>query len=129
MKKYIVIKEVSATPAWRVDGRVYPKDGQVPRSMNREDGYKVIYEDGCESWLPKAVFEKNYKPAETFKDRLLIEQQELTERLGKLYAFVDNPKFKEIVTDSEQQELLYEQCQRMSDYLRVLNKRIVTLMD
>ncbi len=61
MKKYIGTKKVSATPAWRVDGVVYPKDGPVPRVMNREDGYKVVYEDGYESWSPKEVFEKAYK--------------------------------------------------------------------
>ena len=49
MKKYIGIKQVSATPAWRIGGKVYPKDGVVPRVMNREDGYKVVYEDGYES--------------------------------------------------------------------------------
>lgn len=38
MKKYIGTKAVSATPAWLVDGNVYPKDGEVPCSMNREDG-------------------------------------------------------------------------------------------
>ena len=77
MKKYIGTKTVSATPAWRVDGKIYPKDGQVPRAMNREDGYKVVYEDGYESWSLKEVFEKAYKVADTFKDRLMIEQQEL----------------------------------------------------
>lgn len=61
MKKYIGTKKVSATPAWRVDGVVYPKDGPVPRVMNREDGCKVVYEDGYESWSPKEVFEKAYK--------------------------------------------------------------------
>lgn len=61
MKKYIGTKTVSATPAWRVNGKVYPKDGEVPRSMNREDGYKVVYEDGAESWSPKNVFEKEYR--------------------------------------------------------------------
>ena len=28
--------------------------------MNREDGYKVVYEGGYESWSPKDVFEKAY---------------------------------------------------------------------
>ena len=60
MKKYIGTKVVDATPAWRVDGKVYLKDEAVPRSMNREDGYKVVYEDGYESWSPKDVFEKAY---------------------------------------------------------------------
>ena len=60
MKKYIGKKVVDATPAWRVDGKVYLKDEAVPRSMNREDGYKVVYEGGYESWSPKDVFEKAY---------------------------------------------------------------------
>ena len=60
MKKYIGTKVVDATPAWRVEGKVYLKYEAVPRSMNREDGYKVVYEDGYESWSPKDVFEKAY---------------------------------------------------------------------
>ena len=60
MKKYIGTKVVNATPAWRVDGKVYLKDEAVPRSMNREDGYKCVYEGGYESWSPKDVFEKAY---------------------------------------------------------------------
>ena len=60
MKKYIGTKVVDATPAWRVEGKVYLKDEAVPRSMNREDGYKVVYEGGYESWSPKDVFEKAY---------------------------------------------------------------------
>ena len=43
MKKYIGTKVVDATPAWRVDGKVYLKDEAVPKSMNREDGYKVLF--------------------------------------------------------------------------------------
>ncbi len=90
MKIYIGTKTVSATPAWRVGGKIYPKDGPVPRSMNREDGYKVVYEDGYKSWSPKEVFEKAYKIADTFKDRLMIEQQELAGRLDKLCSFIAN---------------------------------------
>lgn len=60
MKKYIGTKVVNATPAWRVDGKVYLKDQAVPKSMNREDGYKVVYEGGYESWSSKDVFEKAY---------------------------------------------------------------------
>lgn len=64
MKKYIQTKTVSATPAWRVNFHVYPKDGEAPRSMNREDGYIIVSEDGGESWLPKAVFESEYREIE-----------------------------------------------------------------
>lgn len=129
MKKYIVTKTISATPAWRVDGKVYPKDGEVPRSMNREDGYKVVYEDGYKSWSPAEPFEKAYKIAETFKDRLIIEREELAARLEKLVMFMDSPKFAEVVADKEQRELLAEQREHMSEYLNILNKRIKLLCE
>ncbi len=127
MKKYIGTKQVSATPAWRIDGKVYPKDGEVPRSMNREDGYKVVYEDGYESWSPKDVFEKTYKVAETFLDRLMIERKELAEKLEKLCLFTDSPKFMDVVKDENQRELLIKQRDYMGEYLNILNQRIKTL--
>ena len=99
MKKYIGTKEVSATPAWRIDGKVYPKDGQVPRSMNREDGYKVVYEDGYESWSPKEVFEKAYMIADTFLDRLHIEQKDVMSKYHACDTFINSDKFREIVKD------------------------------
>lgn len=127
MRKYIGTKQVSATPAWRIDGKVYPKDGEVPRSMNREDGYKVVYEDGYESWSPKDVFEKAYKVAETFLDRLMIERKELAEKLEKLCLFTDSPKFMDVVKDENQRELLIKQRDYMGEYLNILNQRIKTL--
>lgn len=127
MKKYIGTKQVSATPAWRINGKVYPKDGVVPRVMNREDGYKVVYEDGYESWSPKDVFEKAYKVADTFLDRLIIEQKELAEKLEKLCLFVESPKFTETVKDAKQRELLLAQKEHMAEYLNILNQRIKLL--
>lgn len=127
MRKYIGTKQVSATPAWRIDGKVYPKDGEVSRSMNREDGYKVVYEDGYESWSPKDVFEKAYKVAETFLDRLMIERKELAEKLEKLCLFTDSPKFMDVVKDENQRELLIKQRDYMGEYLNILNQRIKTL--
>ena len=127
MKKYIGTKQVSATPAWRIDGKVYPKDGEVPRSMNREDGYKVVYEGGYESWSPKDVFEKAYKVSETYLDRLMIERKELAEKLEKLCLFTDSPKFMDVVKDENQRELLIKQRDYMGEYLNILNQRIKTL--
>lgn len=118
---------MSATPAWRVNGTVYPKGGEYPRSMNREDGYKVVYKDGYESWSPKEVFEEAYRPSETFKDRLVIEQQELADRFQKLCLFVDSSKFTEIVKDENQRKLLLAQCEHMGEYLNILNQRIESL--
>lgn len=124
MKKYIETKEVSATPAWRLDGKIYPKDGQVPRSMNREDGYKVVYEDGYERWLPKDVFEKAYKPADTFLDRLYIEDTELKEKYNKFNTFVDSDKFRETIKEDYPAFLLYLQREAMGSYLGTLHNRI-----
>lgn len=125
MKKYIGTKEVSATPAWQIDGTIYPKDGVVPRSMNRKDGYKVVYEDGYESWSPKDVFEKAYKPSDTVLDRLKIERNELRERIEKLEDFIgqDFSEAKEKV-GSLQAALLVCQRSYMVDYLDVLQTRI-----
>lgn len=122
MKKYIETEVVSATPAWRVNGVIYPKDGAVPRVMNREDGYKVVYEDGCESWSPKEVFEKTCKPADTFLDRMKIEFGELERKYQKLGAFIESDKFKKLT--SEKRTLLVKQYDAMQTYYLVLRQRI-----
>lgn len=124
MKKYIGTKEVSATPAWRAGGKVYPKDGPVPRSMNREDGYKVIYEDGYGSWSPREVFEKAYRVAETYLDRLHIEDTDLSEKYEKCNAFVESDKFRETIKEDYPAFLLYLQREAMGSYLGTLHNRI-----
>lgn len=130
MKKYIGTKEVSATPAWQIDGIVYPKNGVVPRSMNRKDGYKVVYEDGYESWSPKDVFEKTYKPSDTVLDRLKIERNELRERIEKLGDFIeqDFSEAKEKV-GHYQASLLLIQRRYMISYLDVLETRIDLMLE
>ena len=52
MNDYIGAKAIKAEPAYRIDGHIYTMDMPVPRSMNREEGYKVVYPDGYESWSP-----------------------------------------------------------------------------
>ena len=61
MKTYIGTKIIQAEPAYRCDGKVYPKTGPYPRKMNLEDGYKVRYQGGYESWSPEAAFEEAYR--------------------------------------------------------------------
>lgn len=126
MKKYIGTKEVSATPAWQIDGTVYPKDGVVPRSMNRKDGYKVVYEDGYESWSPKDVFEKAYKPSDTVLDRLKIERDKLKERIEKIEAILGNGIYEVVKNEGgiPQAVLLILQDSYMTTYLKVLETRI-----
>jgi hypothetical protein len=126
LKKYIGTKEVSATPAWQIDGTVYPKDGVVPRSMNRKDGYKVVYEDGYESWSPKDVFEKAYKPSDTVLDRLKIERDELKERIERIEAILGNGIYEVVKKEGgiPQAVLLILQDSYMTTYLKVLETRV-----
>lgn len=126
LKKYIGTKEVSATPAWQIDGRIYLKDGIVPRTMNRKEGYKVVYEDGYESWFPKDVFEKAYKPSETVLDRLKIERDELKERIEKIEALLGNGIYEVVKKEGgiPQAVLLILQDSYMTTYLKVLETRI-----
>lgn len=53
MKAYIGTKVVQAKP----ENRRGTKAGDPAM----EEGYKVVYEDGYESWSPKAVFERCYR--------------------------------------------------------------------
>ena len=61
MKTYIGTKIIEAAPAIRMGGKVYDANEIVPRSMKLvEEGYKVRYQDGYESFSPKDVFERAY---------------------------------------------------------------------
>lgn len=74
MKTYIGTKIIEAIPAIRKGGTVYEKDQPIPKSMDPEqEGYKVRYQDGYESWSPKAVFEEAYRPIDGMNFGLAIE--------------------------------------------------------
>ena len=105
MKKYIETKQIEAEPMTLGDfvqetGRnPYGKD--IENHKETEKGYRVKYEDGYESWSPAKAFEKSYKCADTFLDRLHIEMKDLYDRLDKLVAFIDSGKMEEGVTDNQ----------------------------
>lgn len=61
MKTYIGTKIIEAIPAIRTGGKVYDANELIPRSRELvEEGYKVRYQDGYESFSPKDVFERFY---------------------------------------------------------------------
>ncbi len=64
MKPYIGCKIIKAEPATRdkVTGIAAHDD---------EDGYRVIYPDGYESWSPKSVFEEAYREVSVGEARLI----------------------------------------------------------
>lgn len=128
MKKYIGAKQIEAEPMTLGDfvqktGRnPYGKD--IENHEESEPGYHVKYEDGYESWFPADVFEKAYKCADTFLDRLHIELKELYSKMDNLVPFIDSGKIDEVVTDEYQNLLLRLQHRIMSRYINVLECRI-----
>ena len=62
MKTYIGTKIIQAEPAFRIDGGIYSPDDILPKDTDVEEGYRVKYPDGYESWSPKDVFEAAYLP-------------------------------------------------------------------
>lgn len=125
MKKYIGTKQIEAEPMTRGDAWGKHLLREKPSTENFDDeGYHVRYEDGYESWSPKDTFEKAYKKADTFLDRLHIEMRDLYEKMDKLSPFIESGKIDEVVTDKYQNYLLRLQHRIMSRYINVLECRI-----
>ena len=127
MKKFIGTKVIMAEPmtmvkAQKVLGR------EIKPATVEEDGYLVEYKDGYKSWSPKSVFEESYRPAETFLDRLAVEQHELTEKIDKLRKFlsVEDAQMK---VGCFQFVRMTEQLEAMEKYLDILTIRINDLED
>lgn len=125
MKKYIGTKLVSAEPMTKGEAseKNLLKSGVVVTDEDAsQEGYVVEYEDGYKSWSPKDVFEKSYRIAETFQDRLHIEEQELNDKIIKLNHFMQSAEFA--MLNENQVNLMREQYRLMTAYQSILKKRI-----
>ena len=56
MKQYIGTKIIEAEPAKR--GECYKGPNMLSAEMAAQQGYRIRYQDGYESWSPKDVFEE-----------------------------------------------------------------------
>lgn len=83
MKQYIGTKMIYAEPAYRHNGKIYPKTGPYPKAMDLEDGYKVRYADGYVSWSPKEVFEAAYRLTDGMSFWLAIEAAKQGKRIAR----------------------------------------------
>ena len=123
MKTYIGTKIVKAMPMKYIEAN---SNGAIPE-MNEclynvnPDGY-YIEDCGKRYWMNSISFEKEYKIAETFIDRLCIEYQELMERAEKCNDFLASDKVKEL--DRTSQSLLSVQSGLMYQYGFVLGDRM-----
>ena len=125
MKKYISTMQVVAEPMTM--GEAYEKNllraGRVPNESEKDKaGYHTKYEDGYESWSPAEPFEKAYKVADTPLDRMIIEYDELKQKIDKLDVFLDSEKFKTL--DEKVKGLLSSQYHIMIAYSIVLSERM-----
>lgn len=74
MKQYIGTKLIEAEPAYRLDKKmVQSTTWPVQKGAVVEEGYRVRYPDGYESWSPKDVFEEAYRPIDGMNFGLAIE--------------------------------------------------------
>ena len=127
MKKYIGTKQIEAEHMTM--GEAYEKGllqaGRVPNDSEKSNaGYHVKYQDGYESWSPAEPFEKAYKCADTFIDRLYIKHSDLMEKFEKCATFVDSEKFREVVKDDYPAFLLSLQRDLMGRYAAILEQRM-----
>lgn len=132
LKKYIGTKEVMAAP---MDEATAVTKGFARKNEDNHEwrqGFHVQYKnpDGStyDSWSPVDVFATSYHLADDFKDRLLIEHRELSDRLGKLRNLL-NIGYKNLAEKigTVQASLLVVQYRGMELYHDALQARIDNL--
>ena len=63
---------------------------------------------------------------EDFKKRLVVERDELDDKIAKLEAFIGSTRFENL--DERNRKLLVAQCDVMRQYSTILNVRISILL-
>lgn len=62
MDKFIGVKIIQAEPMTMEEAsRYFNRPFETTAATKDPDGYRVVYEDGYESWSPKSVFEEAYR--------------------------------------------------------------------
>lgn len=126
MKHYTATKTIQAEPMTAQQaleaGLIRENRKQHIIDAAISDGYRTVYPDGYESWCPKDTFERDYRPSETFLDRMHIELSELQQKLHKLNTFIHTAKFAAL--PERQQALLQSQAGAMRSYSVILSQRI-----
>ena len=125
MKKYeskieVVATEITAGEySKKIGYEILNSDG-VPRDKD-EPGYR-IKGPGFVKWMPKEDFEDEFRCVETWKDRLIIERDELLVKVTKLRDFINSKTFNHV--SDKQEYLLREQLHHMQCYLDILDNRL-----
>ena len=88
MEQYIGTKIVEAEPAFRCTDSYMRVDiiadpDEAATYLKAEEGYRVCYKDGYESWSPRSVFEEAYRPADGMSFGLAIEAAKKGKRIAR----------------------------------------------
>lgn len=81
MKQYIGTKIIQAEPASRGDCHKGPHI--LSAEAAAQDGYRVRYPDGYESWSPKEVFEEAYRLTDALSFGFAIEAAKKGKRIAR----------------------------------------------
>ena len=73
MKKYLGVKIIHAEPMTNIEFAIDVKNENILKNSGLKDGYKVVYEGGYVSWLPRWVFEEAYRRIDNLTFGLAIE--------------------------------------------------------
>lgn len=135
MPLYRGTKTVHAYPMTKGEYCAYRKWEVPANEVPGEQGFLIEYTDGGEpnderhkgyiTWSPADVFERAYRPCDTYIDRLRIEVSELADRATKLSAFIHDSGGKVFSKiGPEQQELMRTQLAAMRAYQDAIAKRL-----
>lgn len=123
-KTYTGTKTVKAIPMGAGEARNYGAaltDETVKNSIGIA-GYLVEYADGYRSWSPAAAFDKAYRLADTYIDRLEAEAAQLREKMTDAHRFYISTEGYDLSVG--ERKMLQLQLQAMDNYLDVLVERI-----
>lgn len=74
MDSYVGVKIISAEPMTMAKASQYfNRPFEVAAATKDAEGYRVVYEDGYESWSPKSVFDATYRKTDGLTFGIAIE--------------------------------------------------------
>ena len=136
LKHYKCVKDVHAKPMTRGEYNAY-RGWTIPAGeVASEAGYLVIYNkdtpDHYESWSPKRIFDAGYiefpgHGLPEYQRRVMLEYNELREKLDKLHAFLQTETFAAL--DERSRFQLSGQRDAMAAYSQLLHNRFAEFVE
>lgn len=81
MKKYLVVKVIEAEPQTSTENN--KETGHF--TPNELEGYKLVHDGGkYQSWCPKDLFEKSYRPIDNLTFGLAVEALKMGKKVGRV---------------------------------------------